>query len=157
MPESKSQRKRSAYNYRTEYFKRNPGLLGCIWFCSQCGMPLFGRENVQVDHIVPLAGTGINRTINTVAICGPCNRKKSDKGGLYVIKGSMAKVLEVILFTLQKILLLVIVGIMCAINILKNLIISILFAPFKNTSTKTQIVFLILYFILIVWFLYRFL
>lgn len=56
--------------------KKNPGLFGCIWFCSQCGIPMFGKDNVQVDHIIPLAGLGINRTINTVAICPRCNREK---------------------------------------------------------------------------------
>ena len=125
MPESKSVRKRKAYNYRTEYFKRNPGLMGCIWFCSQCGMPLFGKQNVQVDHIVPLAGAGINRTINTVAICGPCNREKSDKGGKYIVKGFIAKIFEVILFTTQKILLLLLVGVLSVLNTIKNLFIGI--------------------------------
>lgn len=125
MPESKSARKRKAYNYRTEYFKRNPGLMGCIWFCSQCGMPLFGKQNVQVDHIVPLAGAGINRTINTVAICGPCNREKSDKGGKYIVKGVIAKIFEVILFTIQKVVLLIVVGILSILNAIKNLLIGI--------------------------------
>lgn len=60
---SKSKRKREAFNYRKAYFEKNPGLFGCIWFCSQCGIPMFGKDNVQVDHIIPLAGLGINRTI----------------------------------------------------------------------------------------------
>lgn len=102
---TKSQRKREAFNYRYAYFKKNPGLFGCIWFCSQCGIPMFGKDNVQVDHIIPLASIGLNRTINTVAICPKCNREKSDKCGKYVVKGVFAKILEVILFTLQKIIL----------------------------------------------------
>lgn len=106
---SKSQRKREAYNYRSAYFRKNPGLFGFIWFCSQCGIPMFGKENVQVDHIIPLAGMGINRTINTVAICPKCNRAKSDKGGKYVIKGMFAKVIETILFTLQKVSLYILI------------------------------------------------
>lgn len=111
-PQTKSQRKREAYNYRAAYFDRNPGLFGCIWFCSQCGMPMFGRDNVQVDHIIPLAGMGINRTINTVAICPKCNREKSDKVGKYAVKGVFAKICEVVLFTAQKIILLTIVAIL---------------------------------------------
>lgn len=100
---TRSQRKREAFNYRAAYFNKNPGLFGCIWFCSQCGIPMFGRENVQVDHIIPLAGMGINRTINTVAICPKCNREKSDKGGKYIVKGVFAKIIEATLFTVQKI------------------------------------------------------
>lgn len=34
---------RESNDYRSEYFKKNPGLLGCIWFCSQCGVPLKGK------------------------------------------------------------------------------------------------------------------
>lgn len=154
MKESKSQRKRKAYNYRTEYFKRNPGLFGCVWFCSQCGIPLFGRENVQVDHIIPLAGAGINRTINTVAICPKCNREKSDKGGKYIVRGEIAKLFEVILFTIQKLFLYILVGILCVFNFIKNKIISILFAPFKGTSSKVQIIALCVYSLIILWILY---
>lgn len=103
---SKSKRKREAFNYRKAYFEKNPGLFGCIWFCSQCGIPMFGKDNVQVDHIIPLAGLGINRTINTVAICPRCNREKSDKCGKYAVKGVIAKFFEAALFTIQKIVLL---------------------------------------------------
>lgn len=153
MSESKSQRKRKAYNYRTEYFKRNPGLFGCVWFCSQCGIPLIGKENVQVDHIIPLAGAGINRTINTVAICGPCNRIKSSKGGVYIVKGGIAKIFETVLFTLQKILLYVVVGILCILNFIKNVCISLICAPFRYTSMKTQIIVLCIYAIIVLWLL----
>lgn len=120
---SKSQRKREAFNYRAAYFKKNPGLFGFIWFCSQCAIPMFGQHNVQVDHIIPLAGMGINRTINTVAICPKCNRKKSDNGGKYIAKGLFAKVIEVILFTIQKVCLLTFVYILRILHwILRSLI-----------------------------------
>lgn len=102
---SKSQIKRASYDYRREYFKRNPGIYGCVWFCAYCGKPLFGKKQVEVDHVVPLAGMGINRTINTVAACRPCNRKKSDKGGMYAVEGSFGKVFETFLFTMQKIIM----------------------------------------------------
>ena len=102
---SVSQRKRESFNYREAYFQKNPGLFGFIWFCSQCGIPLFGKDNVQVDHIVPLASWGINRTINTVAICPKCNKEKSAKGGVYIVKGSIAKIFEIFLFSIQKLFL----------------------------------------------------
>ena len=153
MAESKSQRKRKAYNYRTEYFKRNPGLFGCVWFCSQCGIPLIGRDNVQVDHIVPLAGMGINRTINTVAICPSCNREKSAKGGKYIVKGGIAKIFEVILFTAQKLMLYLLVAILFILNTIKNLFISIVLAPFNCTSFKVQIIALVIYAMVALWLL----
>ena len=65
-----SQKKRASFNYRNEYFKKNPGIYGNIWFCSQCGKILIGKHNVVIDHIVPLNSiAGVNRTFNTVAIC----------------------------------------------------------------------------------------
>lgn len=115
--QSKSQRKREAYDYRSAYFRKNPGLFGCIWICSQCGIPMIGRHNVQVDHIIPLAGIGINRTINTVAICAKCNSEKSDKTGKYVVKGVIAKCFEMTYFTLQKIILQLLVGILRIIHL----------------------------------------
>lgn len=95
---TKTQRKRASYDYRTNYFKQNPGLFGKIWFCSQCHKLLFGKRNVQVDHIWALGAGGVNRVFNTVAICARCNRKKSDKTGLYLINGIIGKIIEVLIF-----------------------------------------------------------
>lgn len=105
---------RESNDYRSEYFKKNPGLLGCIWFCSQCGVPLKGKENVQVDHIIPpslfakkkykgtrlvsntsLLSIALNSSFNTVAICHNCNLKKSNKVGMCTVKGTAAKGIEV--------------------------------------------------------------
>lgn len=92
-----SQKKRASFNYRNEYFKKNPGIYGSIWFCSQCGKMLVGKKNVVIDHIVPLNNVaGVNRTFNTVAICQKCNSSKSDKVDYRVVKGYLAKVFEVI-------------------------------------------------------------
>lgn len=102
---SLTQKRREAYDYRSEYLKRNPGLFGCLWFCSQCGKPMIGRGHLQVDHILPLHKGGINRTFNTVAICPECNKRKSDTVDLRVAKGYTAKIIEVVLFTIQKIVI----------------------------------------------------
>lgn len=103
---SKTQEKRDAYNYRYYYFKKYPGLIhGHLWFCSQCSKPLWNKSSVQVDHILALGLGGVNRVINTVAICGRCNLKKSDKVGFlghYVVRGYVAKVIEVILFGIRR-------------------------------------------------------
>lgn len=85
---------RQSYNYRAAYFKQNPGIFGHIWFCSQCGKPLFGRKNVYIDHIVPLAKGGRNHVSNCTAICFKCNRDKSDKVDGRVVKGYIFKFFE---------------------------------------------------------------
>lgn len=69
---------RRSYDYRGEYFKKNPGLFGCIWFCSLCHKPLIGKKNVEVDHIRPLNKGGLNHVSNCTACCRECNRSKSD-------------------------------------------------------------------------------
>lgn len=85
---------RQSYNYRAEYFKRNPGLFGRVWFCSQCGKPLFGKKNVYVDHIIPLAKGGRNHVSNCTAICFKCNRDKSDKVDGRIARGYLFKFFE---------------------------------------------------------------
>lgn len=73
-----TQEYRASYDYRREYFKQNPGLFNCIWFCSQCGRPLFGKKMVVVDHIRPLNKGGINHVSNCTSCCEKCNAAKSD-------------------------------------------------------------------------------
>ena len=91
-----SQKKRASFNYRNEYFKKNPGIYGNIWFCSQCGKILIGKHNVVIYHIMPLNNVaGVNRTFNTVAICQKCNSSKSDSVDYRVVKGYLAKLFEV--------------------------------------------------------------
>lgn len=91
-----SQKKRASFNYRNEYFKKNPGIYGNIWLCSQCGKILIGKHNVVIDHIMPLNNVaGVNRTFNTVAICQKCNSSKSDSVDYRVVKGYLAKLFEV--------------------------------------------------------------
>lgn len=94
--------KRISYNYRKEYFERNPGLLGCIWFCSQCGKPLLTKRNVYIDHIIPLNKGGINYHLNCTAICRQCNCSKSDKVDKRIFKGFIFKALESILMLGQR-------------------------------------------------------
>lgn len=93
---------RESYNYRSEYFKRNPGLFGCVWFCSQCYKPLIGKKNVYIDHIIPLSKGGRNHVSNCTAICGKCNRAKSDKIDGRIVKGQAFKVVESTLFRGQR-------------------------------------------------------
>lgn len=89
-----TQEYRASYNYREEYFKRNPGLFGCIWFCSQCFRPLFGKSQVVIDHIVPLNKGGLNHVSNCTACCRKCNAEKSDIVDGRVVRGKIFKVVE---------------------------------------------------------------
>lgn len=91
---SSTQKLRQSYNYREAYFKQNPGIFGCIWICSQCYKPLFGKKNVVVDHIIPLNKGGRNHVSNCTACCSKCNLSKSDKVDGRVIKGKIFKIFE---------------------------------------------------------------
>lgn len=104
---SNTQERRSKYDYRTEYFKHNKGLFGCIYFCSQCGKPLL-KKDVEVDHIVALSKMGVNHRLNCVACCRKCNRSKSDKLDERAIKGLVVKVIEEILIAISNIIILAI-------------------------------------------------
>lgn len=115
---TKTQQKRARYDYRTNYFKRNPGLFGKIWFCSQCHKILIGRHNVQVDHIWALGAGGINRVFNTAAICAKCNRKKSDKMGLWLVNGLIGKFIELIIFRTRDLIKLVPKGILTVFSLI---------------------------------------
>ena len=100
-----SQTKRDKLDYRREYFKHNPGLFGCIWFCAYCRRPLIGQHNVQVDHIIPLNSiAGRNAGYNLVAACAKCNRAKSDTVDGRVVHGFISKIFDSVLFAIQKII-----------------------------------------------------
>lgn len=89
-----TQEYRASYDYRKEYFKQNPGLFGCIWFCSQCYRPLFGKKNVVIDHIRPLNKGGRNHVSNCTACCYACNSAKSDIVDGRMYKGYVFKAFE---------------------------------------------------------------
>nr|AQQ75313.1 hypothetical protein [uncultured bacterium] len=114
---------RDSKDYRSEYFKQNPGFFGILWFCSQCRKPLIGKSKVQVDHIVPpsryskkkydrsgklvknnsVLARMLNTKLNLVACCEECNKKKSAKVGLVTVNGAVSKVGEVAAFGAYKV------------------------------------------------------
>lgn len=93
-------------NYRAIYFESNRPVIGNRYFCAYCGI-LISRRNVTVDHIYPvhLADTdfktqrmlsrkgwkSINDVRNLVAACRKCNSRKSDKTGLWILRGKIGK------------------------------------------------------------------
>lgn len=94
-------------DYRQQFFKANKPLFGKnIYQCAYCGK-LKRRKSITVDHVIPInkvkrRGFGrflmrisgisdINDTKNLVAACGKCNRKKTDKIGLWPLRGLIGK------------------------------------------------------------------
>lgn len=89
-------------NYRSTYFKFNKA----PYRCAYCGRRL-KRENLEVDHLVPVAKAksnmlvkfylalcgipNINDKRNLVSSCMRCNRRKSDKIGTWVLRGSIGR------------------------------------------------------------------
>lgn len=111
---------RDSSDYRRNYFDHNRGLFGRLWFCAYCFKPLWGHGSVQVDHIIAPSWfvnkskrkkTGRNSSamaekVNQqewilVSACPKCNREKSDKGGMYLVRGFRSKLIERVLMTTQ--------------------------------------------------------
>lgn len=101
------QRFTASSNYREEFFKHHAPVLKKYYFCIYCGR-LLTRRTLQVDHIVPIhkAKTnkwvrrylsrkkfqkGVNDYHNLGASCRKCNLSKSDKMGLWTIRGKIGK------------------------------------------------------------------
>lgn len=142
-----SRRKRMTMDYRTEYFKHNPGLFGCIWTCAYCHAPIVGAHNVSVDHIIPLnSPLGRNSRFNLVAACRTCNLKKSDNVDFRVVQGYTAKVFQSIVFSLQKLVIVCFAGVWWLIN----KIIRAIFDVFRNLpfAVKAIIIMVILIFLI---------
>lgn len=111
---------RDSNDYRADYFRNYPGILGKVFICSQCTKPLWDRHNVEVDHITApskfakkkvdrrgvvhntsLVSELLNHTFNLASICPDCNKRKSNKHGIVTVKGYIAKGVEVSLYSVQ--------------------------------------------------------
>lgn len=85
--------------YRSDYINAHPGIAG-FYICAYCGR-IITRKHMQVDHVIAVHrakksmfyrrlvknGESLNNLTNMVAACAKCNKRKSDKGGLWVIRG----------------------------------------------------------------------
>lgn len=105
-------------SYRQTFLRGKRGLFGTrsLYCCSYCGR-LLTRTQMQVDHCIPVEGAkssrfvrtyirlvglfsdkktreqGINGLWNLVPSCPKCNNKKSDKRGLWVVRGIIGRYL----------------------------------------------------------------
>lgn len=93
-------------HYRSDFFAHHKPMFGKMYACAYCGKRLY-KNQVQVDHIIAvnlakkdssirkriqiLGWDSINDYRNLCAACSSCNRKKSDKGGLWIIRGRLGK------------------------------------------------------------------
>lgn len=91
-------------NYRGDFLKDNH--YKKRYRCAYCGKRI-KKENMEVDHLIPVSKakthssvrlwlqlcgiSNVNDTRNLVAACRPCNRRKSDQMGVWVIKGSIGR------------------------------------------------------------------
>lgn len=111
---------RDGRDYRADYLRSNPGYFGHVYICSQCLIPLWGKHNVEVDHITPgsvhakkwtdkkgvehntsFTAELLNHRFNLASICSSCNKIKSNRTGHFVVKGYIAKASEVVLLGIQ--------------------------------------------------------
>ena len=94
--------------YREDFFRANKGYKrnGKDYHCAYCGKKL-KKQKLEVDHVIAVDAvkkrllpklfiilTGIknvNDPKNLVASCRRCNRKKSNKQGLWVIRGYLGR------------------------------------------------------------------
>lgn len=48
------------------------------WHCQICGKVLT-KDNVTVDHIIPISSSGTNAVENLQPLCGSCNSRKGNR------------------------------------------------------------------------------
>jgi hypothetical protein len=92
-------------NYRTQYINWHPGVFHKYYICAYCGR-IVPRDKMEVDHVIPVDKTrksifarlllpdGVNSYRNMVSACHSCNRRKSNKGGMWIVRGIVGKYLQ---------------------------------------------------------------
>jgi 5-methylcytosine-specific restriction endonuclease McrA len=104
-------------SYRTHYLKVHPGLFHEFFLCPYCGRvvfkhSLFDSNKLEIDHIIPIeqvqqgrhfrlfrfivssyGNEGVNSVKNLGSACHFCNRKKTDNGGMWIVRGALGRFL----------------------------------------------------------------
>lgn len=95
--------------YRDEFFENNKGIFGHgkHYRCAYCGK-ILSTDKTTVDHIIPIKkiqnkaryrlylkilthSKNVNNIKNLAPACDRCNKKKSARGGIWIIKGFSGK------------------------------------------------------------------
>src|SRR5210317_1412224 len=56
-----------------------------VYTCQYCNTP-YTRNNLTLDHVIPISKGGRTNWENIVAACGPCNTRKGNKTHMKPIK-----------------------------------------------------------------------
>ena len=93
-------------NYRRSYVVKNRGFgNGRYYICGYCGkiVPVY---KMQVDHIFPksklIGHIAVDYTPNLLSSCEKCNKRKSNKTGLWIARGVLGKILTTYLYELPR-------------------------------------------------------
>lgn len=94
-------------DYRKKFFLENPPIFFNHYFCAYCGR-IVGTKKITVDHLYPVNSTkkslalqeklknkgysNINDIKNLVPACKTCNSLKSDKLGIWIIRGKIGRI-----------------------------------------------------------------
>lgn len=116
--------KKRSSNYRKIFFANYDTVFKDYYICSYCGK-LLKKEEVTVDHIIPIAKAQKNnfyriilRKLNIINIndyknltcsCSECNFRKSNKAGIWIVRGFLGK--NAYFWVFMKLILLIVIGI----------------------------------------------
>jgi 5-methylcytosine-specific restriction endonuclease McrA len=119
------QRYERSNKYRKTFFDENDGPHRCAY----CGRRLRRADDIEVDHLIPVSRAKSSFTVRTwlqicgildvndpknlVASCRKCNRKKSDKMGLWVVRGAIGRFK--LIWTIRDIIVILLVALVIAI------------------------------------------
>ena len=56
-----------------------------VYTCQYCNTP-YTKQNLTLDHVVPLSLGGKTSWANIVAACGPCNNRKGNKTNMKPVR-----------------------------------------------------------------------
>lgn len=141
---------RDSNDYRSKYFEKNHGIGGYGYVCSQCWKPMFRKENIQVDHIIPpsrfarkkqkggqwvkdsIMARFLNNSFNCAAICPDCNRRKSNKLNGQILHGYAMKAVEVLYGVSQLVLSVPFMAVATGMWLTRKLVVGV--ASFANSN-----------------------
>ena len=98
-------------DYRCQFINWHPGIFRKYYICAYCGK-IITKNRMEVDHVIPVDAArknlfarwflpnGVNVKRNMVSACHNCNRRKSNKGGLWIARGITGKFVQPVIWIL---------------------------------------------------------